>query len=302
MIGVEIDADLPGRGRDQIRGGLFARAIALRQKAPPHRACRERGPLPCAQRPREQRDAFSPVRAEPPHEPRRDARCVRHALDEHRDRAGAVRERRVAHRGDAILAPRHRFEPRGLACVQAVPDRLAREVGAREAEHRAGRGPGRRQRDRAKRPAALERRNRAKKRPHRRCEVGLVEHDDRVVSEQACVQGPAPPPIAVAREQEPRADHVHCPDDDRGTRRVAAPRPVVDEPPAQHPEPDRALGGEGCTRVERPDERRQLCDPVYPRPDRGGRLVHDCAPINDVHDAPGELAVAQPAQGAGPAR
>ena len=294
VIGIEIDADLPGRCGDQICGGRFARAIALGVKAPPHRRCRERGPLACAQRPREQRDAFRPVRAEPAHEPRRDARCVRHALDEHRDRAGAVRERRVAHRGDAILAPRHRLEPRGLACVRPAPQRLAREVGAREAEHRAGRGPGRRQRDRAKRPAALEPRNRAEQRPHRRREMRLIEHYRRVVPEQPRVQRAAPPPVAVAREQEPRADHVHRPHDDRGTRRVAAPRPVVGEPAAQHPECDRALGGEGCARVERAHERGQLRDPVDPRLDCRGRLVHDCAPIDDVHDAPGELGVAKP--------
>ena len=117
-------------------------------------------------------------------------------------------------------------------------------------------------------------------------EVRLVEQHHCVVSEEPRVRRTPRAPVAVAREHEPRAHHVDGADEHRGPRGVEAPRTVVGEPPAQHPEPDAALGRMCRAGVERVAKRGQRADARNPRAHRLRRLVDDGAAVDDVDDAP----------------
>ena len=94
------------------------------------------------------------------------------------------------------------------------------------------------------------------------------------------------PAVSVAREQQPRAHHVDGADENCGPRRVEAPRAVVGEPPAQHPEPDRALGAMRRAGVEGARKGGQRGDALNPGAHRFCRLVDDGAAVDDVDDAP----------------
>ena len=204
VIGIEIDPDLARRGRDQIHRGLRERAITIGAEPPPHRALGERGPLASSQRPGQQRHPPGPVGAERAGEPGRDARRVRDALDEHRDRARAMRKRRGAHPRDAPRRRRRRLASHMLRRVQAPAKGRAREVLRPELEWRVGGPPrSRRQRHGAERLRALKPLDRAEQRGERRRKVRLVEHHQRIVPEQPRVQRAHRAPVPVAREQQP---------------------------------------------------------------------------------------------------
>ena len=136
--------------------------------------------------------------------------------------------------------------------------------------------------------------DRTKQLPHRRREVRLVEHDEGVVAKKPRVRRPARPPRPVAREQQPRAHQINRPHDDRGTRRVHPPLPGVREPAPQHPQTDRSRRGKGRARVECARELGQRLDPVDPLADGRRRLIHERAPVDDVHNPPGQLRVREP--------
>ena len=61
----------------------------------------------------------------------------------------------------------------------------------------------------------------------RRNQMRLVEHEERVGTEQPCVIGPHLARYAVTREEKPRADHINSADDDGGSSRIHKPFPIV---------------------------------------------------------------------------
>ena len=236
--------------------------------------------------PGEHGDPLARLGPERRNEPSGDAPRIGHALDEHRDRAARVRKGSVPDAPDALCRGRRLDEARGLAGVQSPAHRRAREVGSGEAEHRLPRGAGRRQRHGAELAVALKLRDGAQQRGERWCEVRLVEQHHGVVPEEPRVHRATRAPVAVAREQEPRTHHVHGADEHRGPGRVEAPRAVVGEPPAQHSEPDRMLGGMGRTGIERAGKGGERGDAHRPGAHDIGRLVDDGAAVDDVDDAP----------------
>ena len=153
-------------------------------------------------------------------------------------------------------------------------------------EHRRASGAGRRQRDGAELGSALHPLDIAQQRGERGREMRLVEQHQGVVSEEPRVRRAKRAPVAVAREEQPRPHHIDGADEDRGPRGVEAPRTVVGEPPAQHPEPDAALGRMCRAGVERVAKRGQRADARNPRAHRLRRLVDDGAAVDDVDDAP----------------
>ena len=294
--GVEVDADLAGRGHHQIHRRRRIAAVAPGPKVRPHGAACERGPLACAQRPREQRHAPGAVRTELAVEPRCDARRIGDALDEHGDGAGAVGARGVANLRNPVARRARAHEAHALARVQPAPDRCALVIGGGEPHHRPGRETGGGEPQGAQARTVVESGHRAEQRVHRRRQVGLVEHHDRIVREQPRVHRALRPPVAVACEQQPRADHVHGADDHRGVCRVEAPGAIVGEPAAQHPEPDGALGRKGRARVECARKRGQRRDTLDPATDGVGGLSHDRAAVDDVDDARGQASVVEPSE------
>ena len=208
VVGVEVDADLSGRGRHQVHRGCIRRGSLSVREPPPHGPIGEHGPLVSAQRPGEHGDPLRGIGPERRDESAGDAPRIGHALDEHHDRAGAVRKGRGADAPDALCRGRRLDEARGLARVQPPAYRGASEVGIGESEHRRARSAGRRQRHGAELGTALEPCDVTQQRGERRRQVRLVEQHHRVVSEQPRVHRTARAPVAVAREQQPRAHHV----------------------------------------------------------------------------------------------
>ena len=146
--------------------------------APTSRRRRARCAREFAAPPREQGHAPGPVRPERAYESTCGPRRVGDALDEHHDCACAVRARRLAQPRDAFPRRRHGHEARGLARVKAAPDSGVSKSPRASPSTVPGQNTGGRERDRAELTMVVKSVNRAQQLGHRRCEVGLVEHDE----------------------------------------------------------------------------------------------------------------------------
>jgi hypothetical protein len=119
----------------------------------------------------------------------------------------------------------------------------------------------------------------------------FVIHDERVLTQQPSMQGATPPAVAVAREKQAAADHIHRANYNRGARWIFAPLAVVLALPAKRANGQRAVVGSNRAtqrgeRLPNPGQGTFTTQAVGESVSLFGRLIYDYSPVDYPDEAP----------------